>query len=158
MAKERFRLQFKFWLDVNKPDEYALAEIIADLKESKTFSKVIRDGIRLIWSLGQGNLDVLLALFPWIEDAFYERFKEREPASDSALQQQLARLEKLLIEQGSVPIDQVPKGPKPLMMSPVPEKVDDEDDSALLTLKKTASVSKQASANFLASAFSLQEG
>ena len=56
MTKERFRLQFKFWLDVNKPDEYALAEIIAELKENKTFSKAIRDGIRLVQALGQRDL------------------------------------------------------------------------------------------------------
>ena len=151
MAKERFRLQFKFWLDVNKPNEYALAEIIADLKENKTFSKVIRDGIRLIWSLGQGNLDVLLALFPWIEDAFYERFKEREPASDSALRQQLARLEKLLIEQGSIPIE---TGPKKLVVPPVAPPGDDGYDDDLLVIRKAKS-ERESAHNFLSSAFDL---
>ena len=33
MANERFRLQFKFWLDVNKPEEYELTETIADKRE-----------------------------------------------------------------------------------------------------------------------------
>ena len=150
MVKERFRLQFKFWLDVNKPDEYALAEIIADLKENKTFSKVIRDGIRLIWSLGQGNLDVLLALFPWVEDAFYECFKEREPASDATLQQQLARLETLLLQQGNVPIE---TGPKKLLTPPVTPEDDDFDDN-LLVIRKAASECESAR-NFLDAAFNL---
>ena len=44
------------------------------------------------------------------------------------------------------------------MMSPVPEPMEGEDDGALLVLKKATDTSKQASANFLASAFSLQEG
>ena len=149
MPRERFRLQFKFWLDVNKPDEYALAEIIADLKESKTFSKVIRDGIRLVWSLGQGNLDVLLALFPWVEDAFYERFREQQPASDSALQQQLARLETLLEAQGSILVS---AGPKKMV---IPDAAMSEtDDNGLLVVKRAQS-ERQSAHNFLSSAFDL---
>ena len=149
MPRERFRLQFKFWLDVNKPDEYALAEIIADLKESKTFSKVIRDGIRLVWSLGQGNLDVLLALFPWVEDAFYERFREQQPASDSALQQHLARLETLLEAQGSILVS---AGPKKMV---IPDAAMSEtDDNGLLVVKRAQS-ERQSAHNFLSSAFDL---
>ena len=153
-----YRVMQKFWLDLEKPDEEEINQMIDNYKRKRQFSRIIRDGIRLMWSLGQGDLDVLFELFPWVMDVFYQRALADYQPQDAALQQQLARLEKLLIEQGSVPIDQVPTGPKPLMMSPVPETVDDEDDSALLTLKKTASASKQASANFLASAFSLQEG
>ena len=153
-----YRVMQKFWLDLEKPDEEEINQLIDNYKRQRQFSRIIRDGIRLMWSLGQGDLDVLFELFPWVMDVFYQRALADYQPQDAALQQQLARLEKLLIEQGSVPIDQVPTGPKPLMMSPVPETVDDEDDSALLTLKKTASASKQASANFLASAFSLQEG
>ena len=150
MAKGRFRLQFKFWLDVNKPDEYELAEIIANLKENKTFSKVIRDGIRLIWSLGQGDLVMLTTLFPWVEDAFYQRFMEQQPTSDSALQQQLARLEKLLVEQGTSPIEAQDTGPKKLV---IPQAVDDFDND-LLTIKKSRS-ERESAQNFLSSAFNL---
>ena len=111
-----------------------------------------------MWSLGQGDLDVLFELFPWVMDEFYQRALAGYQPQDAILQQQLARLEKLLVEQGNIPIDHVSSGPKPLTMSPVPESVADEDDSALLIMKKVTSTSKQASANFLASAFSLQEG
>lgn len=151
MAKGRFRLQFKFWLDVNKPEEYALAEIIADLKENKTFSKVIRDGIRLIWSLGQGDLDVLLTLFPWVEDTFYERFKEQQPASDSVLQQQLARLERRLVEQGSVAVETSPK--KLVIPEPALPLVEDTSEN-LLVVKRMPS-ERESARNFLDAAFNL---
>ena len=150
MAKGRFRLQFKFWLDVNKPDEYELAEIIANLKENKTFSKAIRDGIHLIWSLGQGNLDVLITLFPWVEDALYERFMEQQPVSDSTLQHQLARLENLIIEHGGSPVAAQDTGLKKLI---IPQAVDNADND-LLVIKKSRS-ERESAQNFLSSAFNL---
>ena len=150
MAARRFRLQVMFWLDLHKSEESELADLIAELKERRNFSRAVRDGIRLIWSLGQGNLDVLLALFPWVEDAFYECFKEREPASDATLQQQLARLETLLLQQGNVPIE---TGPKKLLTPPVTPEDDDFDDN-LLVIRKAASECESAR-NFLDAAFNL---
>jgi|GEM_PF-3496851 len=61
-----FRLQQKFWLDLSKPEEAGLADICDSLKQNRTFSKTIRDGIRLIVSLRQGKTDVLEELFPAI--------------------------------------------------------------------------------------------
>jgi len=51
MAADRFRLQYKFWLDMNKPDEEALAEVIDELKQDRTYTRVVRDGIRLVVDL-----------------------------------------------------------------------------------------------------------
>ena len=62
---KRFRLMYKFWLDVNKPDEFELAEQIDELKVGHTFTRTIRDGLRLIQSLRQGRVDVLLEMFPF---------------------------------------------------------------------------------------------
>ena len=154
MAKERFRLQFKFWLDVNKPDEYALAETIAELKENKSFSRVVRDGIRLMVDLWRGNLDVLLALFPWVEDAFYERFAMQQPAPDYGLQKRLDSLEKLLLQQGNVPLESSPSGPKPLtkVVASAPKSLTADDD--LLVMRKAKS-DGSSSKNFLDSAFNL---
>jgi len=94
---ERFRMRFTFWLDLNKEDEYEIAEEIELLKRKRTFSQTIRDGIRLICDLRAGRTDVLRELFPWV----------LEPAAHEGggVQQQLKRLEVLLLEQGNVPID-----------------------------------------------------
>lgn len=146
MARQRFRLQYKFWLDMNKIDEHDLAEQIEDLKQSGAFTKAVRDGIRLVADLWRGNLDVLLALFPWVEEAFYQRFSEQQ--QETNIQVQLARLEKLLIEQGSMPISSSPHQPEK-MVAPM---LDDADE--LLSIKKAKSDSTSAQ-NFLDAAFGL---
>ncbi len=68
MKKERLRQQYLFWLDMNKPDDVALADKIAELKAQRKFAKTIRDGIRLIQDLQAGRLDVLLSLFPSVTE------------------------------------------------------------------------------------------
>jgi hypothetical protein len=64
----RYRSQFKFWLDVNKPDEEALAALCEDLKARGLYTKTIRDGISLVDDLRHGRLDVLFALYPWVKE------------------------------------------------------------------------------------------
>jgi hypothetical protein len=148
MPKERFRLQYKFWLDVNKADEYELAETIGELKENKTYSRVVRDGIRLVVDLCQGNLDVLLALFPWVEDAFYERFTAQQPASDHVLQEQLAKLERLLMAQGDAPTAATGDSPH------VAQHTRPEGDEGMVPIKQAQSSGNSAQ-NFLDAAFNL---
>ncbi len=160
MTAKRFRLQFKFWLDVNKPEEYQVAELIDDLKRDGSFTRAVRTGLLLVADLWRGNLDVLLALFPWVEDAFFERFQARQAPSDYALREQLARLERLLLEQGNQPITAISapaaatKGPKPLAVPEVTGPLFDDDDGAQLIVKKAKSDGMSAQ-NFLDSAFSL---
>ena len=67
-GENRFRLQFKFWLDVNKPDEEALADLCDDLKRRGLYTKTIRDGISLVDDLRNGRLDVLFTLYPWVKE------------------------------------------------------------------------------------------
>ncbi len=107
---QRFRLRFTFWLDMHKRDEAELAEIIEGLKQDRTFAATIRDGIRLICDLRAGRTDVLFALFPWVREA-----AQPVPANttDARLQEQIARLEALLIAQGNVPIQSPNARPQP---------------------------------------------
>ncbi len=67
-GENRFRLQFKFWLDVNKPDEHALAELCEELKRRGLYTKTIRDGISLVDDLRNGRLDMLFTLYPWVKE------------------------------------------------------------------------------------------
>ncbi len=64
----RYRSQFKFWLDVNKPDEQVLAALCEDLKRRGLYTKTIRDGISLVDDLRNGRLDVLFTLYPWVKE------------------------------------------------------------------------------------------
>jgi hypothetical protein len=107
MAK-RFRLRFTFWLDVQKPDEAELAETIDVLKQERTFASTIRDGIRLICDLRAGRVDMLLELFPWVRESL-----QSTPTApvEKGLQEQIARLEALLIAQGNVPIQSAAERP-----------------------------------------------
>ena len=62
----RFRLGFKFWLDMNKPHDEAIAEHIEQLKSDRSFTQTVRDGIRLVIDLRAGKTDVLSELFGWV--------------------------------------------------------------------------------------------
>lgn len=101
MTQERKRIQFKFWLDIVKNDEYALAEQAMHLKNKRGFSRTIRDGLRLILDLRAGQVDVLFELFPWVKE------KVEQPtnaAPTTGLERQLERLESILKEQGGIAV------------------------------------------------------
>jgi hypothetical protein len=155
MTTNRFRLKFMFWLDITKSDELFLSELIDNLKQNRLFSSTIRDGIRLICDLRAGRLDVLLTLFPWVEEAFYQRLAGHEPVQDVNLQEQLARLEQLLLQQGNQPIGIAQAGPKQMNVPPIADpRFDDLTDQVVL---KKARSDGQAVQNFLDSAFGLQQ-
>lgn len=149
------RYKFNFWLDCNKDDELLLAEQVDQLKRERLFTRTIRDGIRLIADLRAGRLDVLFELFPWVRAEFMATLS---PTTD--IQQQLARLETLLLAQGHQPVAHVTPdsgrgGPKPLGTRPPATPVNDDDDFPELVVKKQAD-NHQVAHNFLRSVFALQ--
>jgi hypothetical protein len=160
MAKNRFRLRFTFWLDLLKPDEEQLADQIELLKNDRSFAGTIRDGIRLICDLRAGRLDVLFDLFPWVRAEFLGYFQSLQPPKNSAqseLERQLARVEALLVQQGSVPISTTAKtinsaGPKPLS---VPQFAIPDDEE--ITLEIRPDTSTNSAQNFINSMFRLQQ-
>lgn len=135
LPTESHRLQFRFWLDVSKPEEDVLAEQVEELKQKRTFAKTIRDGIRLVLDLRAGRWEVLRELFPWVVDAIYDAARadlqaqtppmvklDDAPVPD-AIQAKLDRLEKLLLQQGALPIEKrLPSlAPIPLLTEGDPE-------------------------------------
>lgn len=102
MTSARYRVMHKFWLDVAKDDEDTLDATIHELKRKRTFTKTIRDGLRLICDLHQGRLDVLFELFPWVRAEFLSGMQPQETAGERALREQLERIERQLIGRGSV--------------------------------------------------------
>ena len=149
MAREKF----SFWLNLDKDEEFLLADQIFELKQERSFVATIRDGLRLIGDLRAGRLDMLLALFPWVEEAFYQRFVGQKTGSDYALREQLAKLERLLIEQGNTPVS-THNVPKPLAIPIIVDPIPDDADDVELTIRKAASDGRS-TRNFLNSAFDL---
>lgn len=85
MADKRDRIRENFWLDVNKPDERALADLIDRLKQQKQYAATVRDGIWLVDDLRNGRLDVLFSLFPYVKELFYFAGQGRGVPSASPL-------------------------------------------------------------------------
>jgi len=155
--RQRFMLKHNFWLNLNNPVEEALAETIAALKEKRLFAQTVRDGIRLICDLRQGKLDVLFALFPWVRAEFLDYMQSLQPdksAAEARLEQQLARLEQLLLQQAIGPKGALgPRGPLAKVAGPV----SDEDDAALVTVTKTKVDGAHIAQNFIRSMMALQQ-
>lgn len=149
-----YRVMHKFWLDLDKPDEEEINQLIDYHKRQRQFSRVVRDGIRLMWSLGQGNLDVLFELFPWVMDTFYQRALAEHSPQGGPLVEQLARLEQLLLEQGNKPVATSSGGPKPLAVSSPSKPRQVEEDEIIVPIKKAKTTGNSAQ-NFLDAAFSL---
>lgn len=79
MANKSYRIMYRFWLDITKPSEKAIADKIDLLKNERSFTSVIRDGIRLVSNLRDGKLDVLFELFPWVRAEFLNYIREALP-------------------------------------------------------------------------------
>ena len=162
------RFKFQFWLDADKDDELLLMEEIDELKSKRSFTKTIRDGIRLICDLRKGQVDVLFELFPWVKAEFVAGIQTQETPGEKRLRQQLERIEKQLLEQGNRPepmntglksvsggLKPLTSGPKPLGAPSISAPDFDDDDEDLLEVKKDTST--QAGLNFLRSAWALQQ-
>lgn len=156
--RQSFRKRFVFWLDIQREDENRLAEIIENLKERRSFVKTIRDGIRLIVDLRQGNTDVLFELFPWLQDRLNGEAKtESLPLQEhlgAAFEPHLKRLEALLTSNPrtvSVPGDGTAL-PLPRKGASLPNELDDD---LSITVTAVRAENSNASQNFLESMFNL---
>ena len=156
-----YRIQHKFWLDVDRDEEAAINDEVVYLKKRRSFAATIRDGIRLMADLRRGNLDVLLELFPWVRAEIAEDTLSRvggNGGETAAIQRQLQALEKLLMSQNNgalmAPVASQ-AGPKPMNVVKMPAPVDDDLDG-LLVVSKAKDIGGSA-ATFLNSAFSLQQ-
>ena len=116
---KRYRLMYKFWLNINKREEQVLAATCEQLKRERSYARTIREGIELIVSLRERRLDVLLKLFPWVAEALNDGEQaqpqpsekpSRNEANFAAMEAKLDQLRELLMQGEALP----PKQPKAL--------------------------------------------
>ena len=128
----RPRKEYKFWLFHDLPEHQRLMEFIQYCKTTRQFAKVVRDGIRLIWSLREGNTDILFELFPHLERRF-------NPDAEDLI----AEFRDMLLSQRSAPVPQpvqieatAGQGEKKSLQAvqlALPVIEDDDDDMLMVT-------------------------
>ena len=134
----RPRKEFKFWLYHDLADDLRLMEYIAYLHQTRQFAKTLRNGLLLMWTLGQGDLSVLCDLFPTLRARF-------EP-DHSALIQEF----RSLLESQAQSAPALLPDPQPLAARPLLPLIDDADDNQDTIILKR-STSTDGTANFLSS-------
>jgi hypothetical protein len=159
--KKRSRIQYKFWLNIADDLEYHIAEICEYTKTQRSFAKTIRDGIQLIYSLRNGDLSILLAMFPWVKEALQP---PPAPQVDSPtvteftaiLRRELEQLKPTQPALAATPpaIQQTSGGPKALAVPTFAAPVFDDDDAGdTIILRKDTST--DSGLNFVTSMLNL---
>jgi hypothetical protein len=134
----RPRKEFKFWLYHDLPEDKRLMEFIQFCKTTQQFARMVRNGLRLMWSLGEGDTSVLHELFPWTKT----QPTLPAPAADTEkLERQIADLKRIMLEQGSLlALGEGAPPARPALASmkklalPV---IDDEDEDTIVLNKST---------------------
>jgi len=111
LKEKRNRKRFGFWIDYGKDDEKVVADTIDDLRKQRKYQRAVFQGIQLIASLWEGRVDVLLTMFPWVADTICQNVPPKSDIED--MKAQLARMETLLKQQQSRPIQSDPTLPQP---------------------------------------------
>ena len=156
--KYRPRKEFKFWLYHDRDEDSRLMEFIQYCKATRQFARVVRDGIRLIWSLREGNNNVLFELFPHLERQFKPDAEELIEQFRQMLSQQLVAAP--VAQPVSVPMalpDNAAEqgGQKSLAAVKIalPLLDDDDGDTILISKASDSNISKEVMANMMKVAF-----
>ena len=135
-SKTRYRLQFKFWIDMRSEADQWIVDAIAWLKSERAYTSAVRDGLRLIVSLKQNDVSVLLEMFPWVKD------KLTPPAPGGggeleALRAELAALRTMLTGDTLKMQSAAPGNSKPLAAPKIElPRFEELDDMPTVILKK----------------------
>jgi hypothetical protein len=137
---------WRFWLALDKPDDELLNRFCEWASEQRKLAQFIRDGLRLIGTLREGRIDVLIEMFPFVQQALAADVKPH--SSDSGgTDRRLERIEQLLLENSQGTAYQM-GGFKPVALKKVAASSFDDDLDTLILEKSTATVS--VSSNYLA--------
>ncbi|MEO8607161.1 MAG: hypothetical protein ABI690_04735 [Chloroflexota bacterium] len=135
--KYRPRKEFKFWLYHDRDEDSRLMEFIQYCKSTRQFARVVRDGIRLIWSLREGNTHILFELFPHLERQF-------NPDAEDLI----AQFREMLLQQRNAPVSQpvqidsgIEQGGRKMLSGAkidLPLLDDDDNGDTIVLTKKTS--------------------
>jgi len=146
----RPRKEFKFWLYHDLVEDTRLMDYINHLRKTRQFAKSVRNGLRLMWTLGEGDLSVLFELFPSLRSQFM-------PKGDELIEQ---FRQMLLQHQAAVP--EFPKlespasgNPKSLPVPHIAMPTFDDEDT--MVMERDALGETRINTSFLDAAFGFQQ-
>jgi hypothetical protein len=146
MMARRYRPRklFKFWLYHDLAQDARLIEYIEYLRHTRQFARTIRSGLRLMWTLGEGDLSVLFELFPGLQSKLMPRNDELIQQFREMLQTQPVTAPPVMTSTTGQPLA------VPQLVAPA---LDDDQDTLLI--RRDATAGGQSAANFLDSVFGL---
>lgn len=156
------RKRFEFWLNDQRQEDWLVYELISKLKKPTKgqgqFTRAIREGLRLWASLRDGQVDVLLELFPWVREALA---KSAPPASvsgvtNSELAKEIAA--QIILQGGTTGYmtqsTSAPSGAKQIAAPSFAMPIFEEDDEPTVLIR--ASTSTDSSMNFVTALKNMQ--
>lgn len=138
----RPRKLFKFWLYRDLTEDTRLMDYIAYLHKTRQFATTVRNGLRLMWTLGEGDLSVLFELFPGLQSKLAPHNDELIEQFRQMLQSQPA------LSAGLKPMD-VPQIAMPIF--------DDDDEQGTVIIRHDADSASKTSNTFMEAIFALQQ-
>jgi hypothetical protein len=152
----RPRKQFSFQLYHDLNIDVRLMDYIKWLRSTKQFATTVRNGLRLMWTLGEGDLSVLFELFPGLQSKLM-------PKNDELIEQfrqMLVQHQPLPVAQSLATAPSLPAGAPPesrpiisnfkIVLSPF----DDEDT---IVIRRDEAAGSTTAENFLSAVFGLQQ-
>lgn len=145
----RSRKRFTFWLYHDLVEDTRLMDYIEYLRKTRQFAKSVRNGLRLMWTLGEGDLSVLFELFPSLRSQFM-------PKGDELIEQ---FRQMLLQHQPTIPeipkLDSPPTGNiKSLSVPQLTMPTFDDEDTIIM--RRDTHAGEDITANFLNAALGMQ--
>ena len=125
-------------------------DYIAYLRETRQFATILRNGLRLMWSLGQGDLTVLFELFPTLRAQF-------APDNIALLEEFRALLKEQPVMAVATPITLDASGGIKQLAAPKIEMPTFNDEEDIVVVRQDTRAGADTTANFLDAAFSFQK-
>ena len=148
-----YRMLHKVWLDLHIDVEAALIEELALRKQRRQYTASIRDGLRLLFSLQEGDTSVLFELFPELEGQI-----QSSTGGGGVSQDDIDRLERLILARGAESgMVMQPGSAKQIAAPEFDAPVFEEDDLDMFASQEITGHNKRVAKNFLNSIQGLQQ-
>jgi len=148
------RRHWRFWININDPGQEELNRFCEWASEQRKLAQLIRDGLRLMGTLREGRVDVLIEMFPFVLQALTPSVSS-EPSRSGDTDKRLERIEQLLLENNQGTTYQMNgiggAGPKALNVPKISLPAFDDDDDMDTLVIQASTLKVDTAANFLSS-------